>query len=79
MLRCDHCLLTFPGQEAVRDDVDDRQKVFCCSGCRGVYRLIHSQGLDEFYAKRSGWVPGPPEEAEITLELFRDSMTTSDG
>lgn len=76
-LKCDHCLLTFPESLAVRDDADGQQKVFCCNGCRGIYRLIHSEGLDEFYAKRSGWAPGRPEEADITPDAFADSIRTS--
>ena len=30
----------------------DAQRVFCCSGCRSAYELIHGWGLDEFYALR---------------------------
>ena len=30
----------------------DPQQVFCCSGCRSAYELIHGWGLDEFYALR---------------------------
>lgn len=31
---------------------DDAEQVFCCSGCRSAYDLIHGWGLDEFYALR---------------------------
>ena len=75
-LKCDHCLLTFPERDAVLDEVAGRQKTFCCNGCRGVYRLIHDQGLDEFYKMRKGWTPGPPQNAEITVEAFNDSVRT---
>lgn len=51
-LRCDHCLLTFPEKDAVYDRIDGEDKVFCCHGCQGIYRLIHSEGLDDFYKKR---------------------------
>jgi Cu2+-exporting ATPase len=76
-LRCDHCLLAFPESLAVRDEVAGQQKVFCCNGCRGIYLLIHSEGLDEFYAKRSGWLPGRPEEADVTSGAFTDSIRIS--
>ena len=76
-IRCDHCLLTFPGRDAVRDEIDGREKVFCCNGCRGIYRLIHDEGLEEFYGKRVGWKPGPPEGGEIRPEPFLDSVRAS--
>lgn len=31
---------------------DDIGKVFCCSGCRQAYELIHGWGLDDYYAIR---------------------------
>lgn len=52
MLQCNHCLLEFPDREAVRDNIDGAEKVFCCSGCNGIYRLIHFEGLDDFYSQR---------------------------
>jgi Cu2+-exporting ATPase len=73
-LNCDHCLLSFPEKDAVRDEVDGRQKVFCCNGCLGVYRLIHEEGLDEFYQRRQGWTPGPPEHTEVTARSFEGSV-----
>ncbi len=76
---CDHCLLTFPEREGVRDDIDGQQKIFCCSGCRGIYRLIHDEGLIEFYKKRVGWKPGPPEDAGIETEAFLDSVRAVEG
>jgi Cu2+-exporting ATPase len=66
--------LTFHERDALYDDLDGRQKVFCCHGCRGIYRLIHTSGLDEFYERRTGWKPGPPEDREITAEPFLESV-----
>lgn len=44
---CIHCgLPTVCGRD------DDPQKVFCCSGCRQAYDLIHGWGLDDYYAIR---------------------------
>jgi len=51
-MRCDHCLLEFPEREAVRERFAGDEKVFCCTGCAGVYRLIQAEGLGGFYAGR---------------------------
>ena len=52
MLECNHCLLSFPEREAVYDEIDGKTLVFCCNGCRGIYHLIHDEGLERFYDKR---------------------------
>lgn len=73
MLKCDHCLLEMTEKQAVFDTINGRNKVFCCYGCRGVYRLINDEELGEFYAKRgSSWVPGPPDESSIDISAFSD-------
>jgi Cu2+-exporting ATPase len=51
-MRCDHCLAEFPEREAVREAVGGAPRVFCCTGCAGVYRLILDEGLSGFYAGR---------------------------
>lgn len=46
-LPCVHCdLPTHVSSDA------DPERVFCCSGCRGAYDLIHGWGLAEFYELR---------------------------
>lgn len=42
---CTHCGLDVP--PGLIDESADLQ--FCCSGCRAVYEVIHSQGLEKFY------------------------------
>ena len=74
MPTCDHCMLTVSERNAVFDDIDGRQKVFCCHGCRGIYRIIHSEGLDEFYAKRREWPPGPAEDKAVDVSAFLDGL-----
>jgi Cu2+-exporting ATPase len=75
MLTCDHCLLPVTEQDAVREDVDGVRKVFCCHGCSGIYQLIHSEGLDDFYARRSSWwVPGPAESHPVDVSAFTDTL-----
>jgi len=68
-LTCNHCLLTFPEWEAIQEE----GKVFCCNGCRSIYRLIHSEGLDAFYVKRR-WdetgIPASVLKGELDLAPF---------
>ncbi len=68
-LTCDHCLLTFPQRDAIREEVDGSQQVFCCHGCRGVYFLIRSEGLTDFYDKRHWDAPGTPADPQKELDL----------
>jgi Cu2+-exporting ATPase len=67
-------MLTVSERDAVFDDIDGRRKVFCCQGCSGIYRLIHSEGLDEFYAKRREWTPGPAEDKAVDVSAFLDGL-----
>ncbi len=71
MLRCDHCLLSFPEKEAVREPAPAGEKVFCCAGCRGVWLLVAEEGLGRFYAERRWEQPGrpvgtPPAPADLS-------------
>ena len=74
MLRCDHCLIEFPEREAVHDEVRGQQKVFCCRGCQGVFRLINDEGLDDFYRRRKGWLPGPVAAAPVDVSAFAGNL-----
>src|SRR6185503_11978736 len=57
-LACAHCGLSVPA--ALRDP---RGPSFCCSGCRGVYALLHEHGLAGYYAERARQgQPGRPIE-----------------
>jgi Cu2+-exporting ATPase len=75
-LRCDHCLTEFPAREAVRDDVGGRTRVFCCGGCRGVYRLVADEGLGVYYERRTWDGPGQPvgEGAAVDVASFRAAV-----
>ena len=60
-------------EKAVPDTINGQKKLFCCHGCKGVYRLINEEELGEFYAKRdSSWIPGPPAESRIDISAFAD-------
>jgi P-type Cu2+ transporter len=74
MLKCDHCLLQFPERDAVYDEVNSVTKVFCCHGCQGVYLLINSEGLDDFYRRRREWTPGPASAAMFDLAAFTPNI-----
>jgi Cu2+-exporting ATPase len=76
---CAHCLLDIPPGSSLREEDGGREIHFCCPGCRGIYRLLHSEGLADFYRRRTGWVPGPPEASSTDLESLVDSVTEGDG
>jgi Cu2+-exporting ATPase len=59
-----------PEGEAVHADFDGTGKVFCCHACLGIYGLIRSEGLDDFYEKRRGWTPGPAEPRNVDAAAF---------
>ncbi len=74
MPACDHCMLEVSERDAVHDEINGQQKVFCCHGCNGIYRLIRSEGLEEFYAKRREWTPGPAEDRVVDVSAFLDNL-----
>jgi len=81
MLKCDHCLLTFPEKAAVYDENKGQKQVFCCSGCRVIYTLIRSEGLDAFYEKRK-WDEAGLSSAlkeEINIEPFAEQVRNAAG
>ncbi|MBF0447051.1 MAG: heavy metal translocating P-type ATPase [Magnetococcales bacterium] len=64
-LPCFHCGLDVPAnnpvsyQEPAKADSsnsNNTEKLFCCSGCLGAYRLIQGLGLDDYYRLREGEV-----------------------
>lgn len=48
IVECTHCGLPVPA--GLIDEAADKQ--FCCAGCRAVHDVIHSCGLDRYYAIR---------------------------
>ncbi len=75
-LRCDHCLLEFPEREAVRERDGEAERVFCCTGCQGIHRLIREEGLSAFYEGRrweeAGLAARPEDPQEV--EAFRAAL-----
>lgn len=76
LLCCDHCLLNFPERDAIREEVNGSRHVFCCHGCRGVYFLIRSEGLTDFYYKRHWDSPGAPvaQQKELDIKAFSEDV-----
>jgi len=79
MPACAHCLLEVTAATALRETVDGREALFCCPGCRGIFILLRSEGLSDFYSRRKGWTPGPPEAALISPEAFADAVRVEGG
>lgn len=74
-LTCDHCLLNFPERDAVHEEIDHKQHVFCCNGCRGIFLLIRNEGLDDFYLKRTWKESGIPDRnKEIDIRTFSEDV-----
>lgn len=48
--RCFHCGLA--AKHPLFGTINGVEREFCCSGCRTVCEIIHSQGLDSYYEKR---------------------------
>ncbi len=76
---CDHCMLSVAESGAVYDDIDGKRRVFCCHGCKGIFRLIHSEGLDYFYARRREWLPGPADTRYVDASAFLDHLRPAGG
>jgi Cu2+-exporting ATPase len=82
-LRCDHCLADFPAADAVRDEIGGVGRVFCCGGCRGVYRLVADEGLAAYYDTRRWDGPGAPvgdrSAAAPDASAFEPAVRHGDG
>ncbi|NOY63940.1 MAG: heavy metal translocating P-type ATPase [Nitrospirae bacterium] len=65
--RCSHCLIEINAEPPV---TDEEGNPFCCQGCLGVYRILRSEGLEEFYKRRSDWHPGTPEFVSVEAGRF---------
>ncbi|MBI5419057.1 MAG: heavy metal translocating P-type ATPase [Deltaproteobacteria bacterium] len=79
MATCEHCLLPLDANTAIREEVGGREAFFCCPGCRSIYALLHAQGLAEFYRRRTGWVPGPPELFAADPDALSDCVVEREG
>jgi Cu2+-exporting ATPase len=74
---CSHCLGEVSSEEAIYDEIDGEKKVFCCHGCRGIYKLILEEGLDRFYKERTWKEAGIRSSAlnrEIDIKPFAEHV-----
>ena len=67
---CDHCKLEFDEKVMIKDKDDSGIKYFCCKGCQGIYHLLRSEGLDDFYDKVGNSKLEPPKEINDDLHKF---------
>lgn len=51
---CDHCHLEFDEEVLIKTNINSEEKYFCCKGCEGIYKLLNSKGLEDFYSKLGG-------------------------
>ncbi len=63
---CDHCHLEFDAEVMIKDG----ENQFCCKGCQGVYHLLSSEGLDDFYAKTKDVKLHPANISTDDIEKF---------
>ncbi len=79
--RCFHCGLET--RNPLVGTIDGQERDFCCSGCRTVCEIIHSHGLDSYYAKRGDSTSGraAPEALEFPFdhEDFQRQYVQMDG
>src|SRR5690606_1718242 len=77
---CFHC-----GQNIESDDVFFDQKHFCCVGCKTVYEILNSKGLENFYAMNSDAGIRPDDKANLHFDfldspvIFDEIIDISDG
>jgi len=67
---CDHCGLEFDEKVMIKDEVEGTTRYFCCKGCQGIYHLLRSEGLDDFYDKLGNNKLEPPKNIDDDLHKF---------
>jgi P-type Cu2+ transporter len=68
---CFHCGLPVSFKNRVEGRIKDRDRAFCCTGCKSVCEAIHAAGLEGFYRRTpAGEVLGPPPEPPKELALY---------
>ena len=69
---CFHCGLPAGGATACKGDVGGEQRLFCCSGCLNVCRVIHEAGLDSFYQRmqQREATMAPPPDAPSDIDQY---------
>lgn len=65
-IACTHCRLEFDSEVMIKENNNH----FCCAGCQGVYNLLSSEGLDDFYEKTGKVTLSPPTNKMETSSSF---------
>lgn len=68
--RCDHCHLEYDVSFLIEDTLFQPSKFFCCKGCQGVFHLLSSEGLGNFYEKMGETTLNPPKQSFDDVERF---------
>jgi len=78
---CFHCGLET--RNPLTGTIEGQERLFCCSGCRTVCEIIHSQGLESYYDKRgdakSGRAAAEAPEFPFDHEDFQRQYVQQDG
>lgn len=79
--RCFHCGLE--AKNPLIGVIEGQEREFCCSGCMMVCEIIHSQGLESYYAKRgdatAGRAAAEAPEFPFDHEDFQRQYVQQDG
>ncbi|MDD6055413.1 MAG: heavy metal translocating P-type ATPase [Helicobacteraceae bacterium] len=67
---CSHCKLEFSDSALFTKEINGKQESFCCQGCYGVFVLLNSQGLGDFYNKLGGNKLEPVSVDKENLDSF---------
>ncbi len=67
-LICKHC-----SSECPDDTISLGEKVFCCSGCKTVYEILHDSNLDGFYNMEDGSGALKPDTVDTDEFAFLDN------
>lgn len=66
---CYHC-----GELCDQEEIIENDHPFCCTGCHTVYRILHENGLDDFYAMDAQ--PGSRQQDSVTDFSWLDDPDT---
>ena len=68
---CFHCGLPLPPDEPFVEQIEGKDRHFCCFGCQSVCKAIYDAGLDGFYQRTpDGTLLAPPPEPPKDIALF---------
>ncbi len=67
-IKCTHCTQPVPKGLIVAN----AEHQFCCHGCQTAFQIIHSCGLDRYYAVRDADPEGSPEPGKTTGRLYAE-------